>query len=200
MEKVRLNIYRLVPGEQGHFILVMEEVEGNRRLPIVIGMPEAQAIALALEEIKPPRPLTHDLMHNISKAYEIELMEVQITDLKEGTFYGRLVLKKDGEYQYIDCRPSDGIALAVRFHAPVFIAESIMQEVGLDAEEEAEPHSESLPKSPVRPSLRIESQTQNRAEQLESLNKKLDEALLNEDYELAAQIRDKIKQLGQSSS
>lgn len=198
MEKVRIDILRLVSGDPGtgHFILVMEEVTGTRRLPIVIGMPEAQAIALALDEIKPPRPLTHDLMHNICNHFEIALQEIVITDLKEGTFYGQLILVKDNKIHTIDCRPSDGIALAVRFKVPIYIYENIIQEIGSDTDQSMDDEQDTGSEVRERkPSSVSASPRQSLADQLDELDKKLAEALHNEDYELAAKLRDRISRM-----
>lgn len=198
MEKVRIDILRLVSGDPGtgHFILVMEEVTGTRRLPIVIGMPEAQAIALALDEIKPPRPLTHDLMQNICDHFEIALKEIVITDLREGTFYGQLVLVKENKVHTIDCRPSDGIALAVRFKVPIYIYENIIQEIGSDVDQSMEDEQDTGSEIRERkPSSVSTSPRQSLADQLAELDKKLAEALHNEDYELAAKLRDRISRM-----
>lgn len=199
MEKVRIDILRLVSGDPGtgHYILVMEEVAGTRRLPIVIGTPEAQAIALALEEIKPPRPLTHDLMHNICNHFHIGLQEIVITDLKEGTFYGQLVLLKDNKLHTIDCRPSDGVALAVRFKVPIYIYENIIQEIGSDTnqsiEDEGDTGAEVQEHKPSN--VNLASPRQSLSDQLAELDKRLVDALHNEDYELAAKLRDKINRM-----
>ena len=126
MERVLVDILGLStnPASGGAYALILREVEGARRLPIIIGQAEAQSIALEMEGIKPPRPLTHDLMKNIISAFGSELTEVTIDDLRDGTFYAKLSI----DNQLIDSRPSDAIALAVRYGAQIFVSSGVMDE------------------------------------------------------------------------
>ncbi|MBI5021355.1 MAG: bifunctional nuclease family protein [Ignavibacteriales bacterium] len=179
MERIQVDIMGLStsPASGGAYALILKEVSGNRRLPIIIGAFEAQSIALEIEGIKPPRPLTHDLMKNIIETLGSELIEITIGELREGTFYATLSF--DG--QDIDARPSDAIALAVRFGVPIFVSDKVMEEASfLPESEEHEPE-----KTPP----------ENRLTRLEALKAQLNEAVEREDYERAAQLRDQIKKL-----
>jgi bifunctional DNase/RNase len=184
------------PQSSGSYALILQEAGGMRRLSILIGAELAQSIALELEAIKPPRPVTHDLMKSIIDSLGATLLEVTINDLREGTFYA--VLTFDATPQEVDARPSDAIALAIRCGAPIFVLESVMAEAGVlpqeeeeydEEEEEYEDASETpVPQEPERPkTLR------------EVLQAKLDDAVKKEDYERAAQIRDEIDRLERSA-
>ncbi len=192
MDKVKLHIHSLASSEQSsaHYAIILEDVEGNRHLPIIIGAPEAQAIALELEKIKPTRPLTHDLMSNILDYFDIQLKAVIITHLHEGTFFAKLLLGSKDEAHEVDCRPSDGIALALRCNADIFTYEEIMNEAGIEREL---PSNDSI--ETPKAERRSPSPQRNPYEVLTELNQKLEDALKNEDYELAAKIRDMIKNL-----
>lgn len=182
MKKVRLDIMALSHSvTQSHnYAVVLGEENGKRRLPIVIGGFEAQAIAVALENMTPNRPLTHDLFKNTLDSFEIELKEVIINNLLDGIFYAQLVCVQDGNVIQIDARTSDAIAMAVRFSCPIYTFEFIMESAGVILDEEEKPT-----KTPVRPkTTSIEDMN------LQSLEKLLEEALQKEDYEKAAQIRD----------
>ena len=182
MKKVRLDIMALSHSvTQSHnYAVVLGEENGKRRLPIVIGGFEAQAIAVALENMTPNRPLTHDLFKNTLDSFAIELKEVVINNLLDGIFYAQLVCIQDGNVMQIDARTSDAIAMAVRFACPIYTFEFIMESAGVILDEE-----EKARKTPVRPkTTSIEDMN------VQSLEKLLDEALQKEDYEKAAQIRD----------
>ncbi|QXD14440.1 bifunctional nuclease family protein [Rhodocaloribacter litoris] len=176
------------PSSGGAYALVLGEVNGNRRLPIIIGAFEAQAIALELEKITPPRPMTHDLLRDLFEAVDAEVLEVLIDELREGTFFAKIRYVHDGEEGQLDARPSDAVALAVRVEAPIFVAAAVLEEAGIPTEDEmsmthAEPveeekEEEPLPKSP-----------------LARLQKQLEDAIAEENYELAAKLRDKIQRL-----
>ena len=139
-DKIKLDIIGLSSSHSqiGHYALVFGETEGNRRLPIIIGGAEAQAIALELENIKTNRPMTHDLIYNLARHFDINLLEVVINDLHEGIFYARLVLEVDGEIHEIDSRPSDAVAIGVRFKVPIYTYESVLSEAGIIIEDEDE--------------------------------------------------------------
>lgn len=190
MKKVRLDIIALSSSEAhaGHFALILEEVSGNRRLPIIIGAPEAQAIALEVENIRPNRPMTHDLIFNICEQFSISLSEVVIIDLKEGIFHARLVMEHEGKIQEVDSRPSDAIAIAVRFKVPIYTTEKILQEAGIVVKENDGEGVEELEEL---------SDEQETGDSLNALNEKLEEALRNEDYEAAARIRDSIQKFNE---
>jgi len=173
------------PSSGGAYALILNEVEGNRRLPIIIGTFEAQAIALELEHIKPPRPMTHDLLKNIIQSFGAELNQVFINDLSEGTFYAQIIYNQNGEQLEQDARPSDAIALAIRFNAPIFVSEEILDEAGIVSEpEEEEDVAAGQEKKPVKEMTR-----------LEKLENELQTAIDTENYEKAARLRDEIKKL-----
>ena len=179
------------PSSGGAYALILKEMHGPRRLPIIIGAFEAQSIALEMEGIKPPRPLTHDLMKSIIDSLGGSLSDVTISDLKDGTFYARLNV----DSRMIDSRPSDAIALAVRYGVPIFVADQVMDEASFVPDQEegeaAEPaegaekpekeKAEEPPKTPLTP--------------MEQLEKQLSEAITKEDYEKAARLRDEIRRL-----
>ncbi|MFN0200076.1 MAG: bifunctional nuclease domain-containing protein [Bacteroidia bacterium] len=194
VEKRRLQIAALSSSESsiGHFALVLEEVNGNRRLPIIIGPPEAQAIALEMEHLRPQRPMTHDLMFNICFQFDLRLKEVVITDLLEGVFYAKLMFEHHDIAEEIDSRPSDAIALAVRFNVPIYTVEKVLQEAGIEiqGETENEEHETSAAVSVAEP-----EKSKSLSEQVAELNEKLEDALKSEDYELAARLRDTIKKM-----
>lgn len=217
MSKVQVDIIGIStsPSSNGAYALILQETDGNRRLPIVIGAFEAQAIALEMENIHPPRPMTHDLMKAAIEALGASLVEVTINDLNDGTFYAQLILDSTGVE--IDSRPSDAIALAVRFQAPIFVKEEVMNEASfvsdtdgeMEFEEEEEDEilnqarrmdlgdeesEETLSSQKETPST--PSQTEQKPQTpLEALQLELSKAIAQEDYEKAALIRDEIAQL-----
>ena len=140
MKKIRLDIIGLSSSHSqiGHYALVLGESNGNRRLPIIIGGAEAQAIALELENIKTNRPMTHDLIYNLARHFDINLLEVVINDLHEGIFYARLILEVDGEVHEIDSRPSDAVAIGVRFKVPIYTYETVLSEAGIIIDDTSE--------------------------------------------------------------
>jgi len=187
-DKIQVDILGLSSSQSsgGAYALILKEVNGARRLPIIIGAFEAQSIALEMEGIKPPRPLTHDLMKNLIDLLGGELVDVYISELREGTFFARLNL----DTQEIDARPSDAIALAVRYGAPIFVAEKVMAEASFLSEgEEGEKGMPPIAK-PEQPDI-----SKPPLSKLEQLEQQLVEAIAKENYEKAAQIRDEIKQL-----
>lgn len=195
MERVLVDILGLStnPASGGAYALILREVEGSRRLPIIIGQAEAQSIALEMEGIKPPRPLTHDLMKNIIAAFGSELTEVTIDDLRDGTFYAKLSI----DNQLIDSRPSDAIALAVRYGAQIFVASGVMDEASFvpdEEEEEGQPKEGAAPKQPKAAQPPKES-AGGKMTRLEQLNQQLKQAIEKEEYEKAAALRDEIRKL-----
>jgi bifunctional DNase/RNase len=192
VNKIRLEILGLSSSQaqSGSFALVLGEKNGSRRLPIIIGMFEAQAIAIEIERITPNRPMTHDLFRSMAEAFEIRVVEVVISDLREGVFFAKLVCMNEDRRVEIDARPSDAIAIALRFNAPVYASENVLMEAGivLTDEDEDDP-LEEVTQSPNRP----ESLKEYSTDQLQML---LNEALENEDYEKAAKIRDELSKRG----
>lgn len=195
MSLVRLNIKGISYSQtqSGAYALVLSEVGGARTLPIVIGAFEAQSIAIALEkEIKPPRPLTHDLFKSFADRFNIIIKQVIIHKLVDGVFYSSLICERDKIEEIIDTRTSDAIALATRFNAPIYTYENILDKAGiyLKAKEELTDEKETLSiEKLIEEPDKISSFSKDT---LEELNEKLDKAVQNEDYELAAKIRDEI--------
>lgn len=186
MDRIQVDILGLStsPASGGAYALILKEVDGTRRLPIIIGASEAQSIALEMEGIKPPRPLTHDLMKNIIGAFGADLTEITIDELRDGTFYAKLSI--DG--QLIDSRPSDAIALAVRYGVQIYVATAVMDEAGFVPDEEEEEQTQAKqakPEQPVAP----------KGSKLDQLYTQLKEAVDKENYEQAAQLRDEIRKL-----
>lgn len=181
MEKTQVDILGLStsPSSGGAYALILKEVNGNRRLPIIIGAFEAQSIALEMEGIKPPRPLTHDLIKNIMDSIGTELKEIIISELKDGTFFAQLNL----DNIEVDARPSDAIALAVRYGAPIFVADKVMEEAAFVPETVEEASNSKKTKKPKDTTLTS----------LDALRAQLKDAIEREDYEIAARLRDEIK-------
>jgi len=182
--------------QTGAYALVLSEIEGSRTLPIIIGAFEAQSIAIALEtEIRPPRPLTHDLFKTFSDTFSITVKEVIIHKLVDGVFFSSLVCEKDGKEEVIDTRTSDAIAIAVRFDAPIYTYENILDKAGvyLKVEEELEIQNNLDSKEDNASKSDFSTTKKDYASlSLKELNKQLDLAVANENYELAANIRDEI--------
>lgn len=198
MDKLQVDILGLStsPHTNGAYALILYEVEGKRKLPIIIGGFEAQAIALKLENIKPPRPFTHDLFKTIADTFSLNVKEVFIDELHNETFYAKVICEMHGETHEIDARPSDAIAIAVRFGAPIFVSEEIMNEAGIREEQQeeaevAEPEAEQQD-APKEIAGKAESS-------LNELQKMLEEAVNREDYEEAARLRDEISRVKGSS-
>jgi len=189
MEKIKLEIVGLSYSQtqSGAYALVLSEVDGHRRLPIIIGGFEAQAIAIELEKMTPTRPLTHDLFKNFSDSFSISVKEIIIHNLAEGVFYSRLICEQDGNISEIDARTSDAIALAVRFKCPVYTFENILSSAGVQLDDP----------DTTDEAFTVTEKTEDKAAQppqikLEELEHKLSQAIENEDYELASKLRDEI--------
>ena len=193
MKKIELEIVALSHSiTQTHsYAVVLGEVNGLRRLPIVIGGFEAQAIAVALEKMNPSRPLTHDLMKNFMTAFSIDLHEIIISDLQEGIFFSKLVCSSDHDTIEIDSRTSDAIALAVRFGCPIYTYEHILSNAGIVMDEKNQtPVAES---AEVIGAIVTESADDDlKTMSVEELNKLLNEVLESEDYMRAIAIRDEL--------
>ncbi len=187
MKKTELEIVALSHSitQTNSYAVVLGEVNGLRRLPIVIGGFEAQAIAVALERMKPTRPLTHDLMKNFMLAFNVELHEVLIADLQEGIFYSKLLCSSEADTVEIDSRTSDALALAVRFGCPIYIYENIFDIAGVENPDQSVlEEKSSIPEPSAYEDLKKMS--------LEELNTLLNEVLEQEDYIRAIAIRDEI--------
>lgn len=202
MSLVRLNIKGISYSQtqNGAYALILNEVDGDRKLPIVIGAFEAQSIAIALEkEIKPPRPLTHDLFKNFADRFDIIVKQVIIHKLVDGVFYSSLICERDKIEEIIDARTSDAIALALRFQAPIFTYKNILDKAGIylkvEPKDENEDEDDVLVNEIINEELELEtssSEDELKSKSLEELHKLLDEAVNNEDYEKAAKLRDEI--------
>lgn len=190
MDRVQVDILGLStnPASGGAYALILKEVSGPRRLPIIIGASEAQSIALEMEGIKPPRPLTHDLIRNIITSFGAELQEITIDELRDGTFYAKLSIGN----QTIDSRPSDAIALAVRYGVHIYVASVVMDEAAFIPEEEEEGESELE----MQGGRKAKSESAPKPlSKLDQLKQQLQEAVEKENYEKAAQLRDEIQKL-----
>ena len=199
MSLIQLNIKGISYSQtqSGAYALVLSEMDGSRTLPIIIGAFEAQSIAIALEtEIRPPRPLTHDLFKSFSDRFLIIVKEVVIHKLVDGVFFSTLICERDGVEETIDARTSDAIAIAVRFEAPIYTYENILEKAGvfLKMEEELGLHTQSDPKEDALEleELPIKKDSSFSEVSLKELHKRLNDAVTEEKYELAAKIRDEI--------
>jgi len=183
MDLIRLNIIGLSssPSSGGAYALVLGDVDGNRRLPIIIGASEAQAIALELEKIQPPRPMTHDLLRDVFQEMGGEVLDVVIDDLREGTFFAKIRFVHNGQESHLDSRPSDAVALAVRVAAAIFVVSPILDEAGI-------PMEEIMGDTPVE-------EREPRVSRLERMEQQLTQAIQEENYEEAARLRDALLQL-----
>lgn len=201
MSLIRLHIKGISYSQtqNGAYALILSEVDGDRKLPIVIGAFEAQSIAIALEkEIKPPRPLTHDLFKNFSDRFGIVVKQVIIHKLVDGVFYSSLICERDKIEEIIDARTSDAIALALRFKAPIFTYKNILDKAGIylkvnpDKEEDEDSEDSILMDEILAKEIETKSPENFKGKTLEELHNLLDEAVDSEDYETAARIRDEI--------
>ena len=179
----------------GGYAIILKEINGDRRLPIIIGQFEAQAIALQLEGIVPPRPLTHDLLKNVIETLGYTVDYIIINELRDSTFFAKIRLDSES-IEGIDSRPSDAIALALKSSVPIYVATYILDEIGFIPEkEESDESKEQFEDIRKDKEEQAEDTAQVREKKLSRLKKDLDEAVTNEDYEKAASIRDEIKKL-----
>jgi bifunctional DNase/RNase len=202
MSLVKLNIKGISYSQtqNGAYALILSEVDGERKLPIVIGAFEAQSIAIALEkEIKPPRPLTHDLFKNFADRFEIQVKQVIIHKLVDGVFFSSIICERDKIEEIIDARTSDAIALALRFNAPIFTYKNILEKAGIflksgpkkkDTPDDEQAILEQLMTDDTESTKKSTTSYKNYS--LKELHDMLDKAVDNEDYEKAALIRDEI--------
>lgn len=191
MAKIRLKVLGLSYSQTqtGAYALVLAEEKGERRIPIIIGGFEAQAIAIELEALKPPRPLTHDLFVNFALAFKIEILEVTIHRLEEGIFYSELLCDNGATRIKIDARTSDAVALAIRFGCPIYTTSDILDKAGIIL-----PVEERIRTDKGNKTSKTEVNYGKYAQySLQELNEMLDKAVANEDYEEASDIRDEIQ-------
>lgn len=184
------------PTAGGAYALLLKEVEGSRQLPIIIGQFEAQAIAMELEGIKPPRPLTHDLIKSIIENAGASITEIIISELRENTFIAKIILEISSLSNEVDARPSDAIAIALRAGAPIYVAESVMEVASFLPSKSSDVFSSEIhevqhekPKEPLK----------TKEARISALQNQLREALESEDYERAAKLRDEIKRLSSAN-
>lgn len=196
MKKIKLEILGLSSSQSqtGSFALVLGETEGNRRLPIIIGMFEAQAIAIEIEKIIPNRPMTHDLFKSFANMFHFSVEEIVISDLKEGVFFAKIVCSDGLKKTEIDARPSDAIAIGLRFDSPIFTYENILAEAGIVLTDEAE---EEKQEAATESKAKVKKESPRGKEDLknytvERLKELLKDAIDKEDYERAAKIRDEL--------
>ena len=193
MQKIPCEILGLSssPSTGGAYAILLKETDGNKRLPIIIGAFEAQAIALEIEGIKPPRPLTHDLLKHLTDSLGATVLEIVIDELRDNTFFAKIILEVSGFSQEIDARPSDAIALAVRAQAPIFVSATVMETAAfVPTEESEEAANTNLSSDEIK-----NKKPATKEAKLASLQNKLREAIEGEEYERAAKIRDQIKNL-----
>jgi len=196
VEKIKLEILGLSAShsQSGSFALVLGEEIGNRRLPIIIGMFEAQAIAVEMEKIVSNRPMTHDLFKSFANQFDVTLHEIIISDLREGVFYAKIIcsFKDGGNYVELDARPSDAIAIGLRFDVAIYAYESVLQEAGIVLSE-LEEEQAGLKRPAEKEALAPQSEASNLKElSTEKLQTLMEKAIEAEDYERAAKIRDEL--------
>jgi bifunctional DNase/RNase len=198
MNKVKLNVLGISYSQTqtGAYALVLAEENGRRRIPIIVGGFEAQAIAIQLEGLKPPRPLTHDLFLNFAHTFNIDLLEITVYKLEEGVFYSKLTCDNGQRIIEIDARTSDAIALALRFKCPIYTTEEILKKAGiiLDFEKESAVQN-AAEQTPASRNIHVQDNAfteELKNNNLQELNELLNEAISEEDYEKASLIRDEI--------
>ena len=189
--RIELQIADIAPSgsTSGAYAMVLAEIEGNRRLPIVIGGAEAQAIAIELEKMTPSRPLTHDLFRSLAHSFAIEIEEVLIYNLVEGIFFSKVIANLNGRTAEIDARTSDAVAIAVRFNCPIYCYGFILDQAGVSSEEASEELEMEDPDIDLE---EITATTDASSLNLDELQRQLDSALEQEDYEKATRLRDEI--------
>ncbi|MBT5932024.1 bifunctional nuclease family protein [Crocinitomicaceae bacterium] len=196
MQKVRLEISGIAYSQtqSGSYVLTLSEAAGNRKLPIVIGGFEAQAIAVELEKMIPNRPLTHDLIKSFCVSYDVVIKEVLIYKFVEGVFYSKLICERDGVISEIDSRTSDAIAVGVRFNSPIFTLSNIIDEASISNHDEDAYESDEIFDDAATDAAEDEKEVSSLiSHSLQDLEKQLQAALENENYELASKLRDEMK-------
>lgn len=196
MDKIKLEILGLSSSQSqsGSFALVLGEEDGNRRLPIIIGMFEAQAIAIEIEKIIPNRPMTHDLFRSFAHSFNYKVEEIVISDLKEGVFFAKVICVSGNKQVEIDARPSDAIAIGLRFEVPLYTYEPILAEAGIvltdESDEDINELKNEISSSPKSKSVKRRGELKNVS--VDKLKEMLNVAIEQEDYEKAAKIRDEL--------
>lgn len=202
MGKIQLKVLGISYSQtqSGAYALVLSEARGSRRIPIIVGGFEAQAIAIELEGLAPPRPLTHDLFKNFSDSYGITLLEVNIHKLEEGVFFANILCEQQGQRVTLDARTSDAIALAMRFKCPIFTTEEIVEKAGIVLDFEKEGEEGMAGAQAEGEEIEIKTETPKKkggspelaGANMDELRSLLADAVSNEDYERASEIRDEI--------
>lgn len=195
MDKIRLEVLGLSVSQTqtGAYALVLTEKKSERRIPIIIGPVEAQSIAIQLEGLKPPRPLTHDLFRNMALSFDIVMQEVIIHRLEEGIFYSEIVCERQGETIRIDSRTSDAVSLSLRFNCPIYTTSEIIDKAGIAIEAVTDSDKKTAPKAPVFEEGGNKDKSIYADYDLDDLNEFLQDAIAAEDYERASEIRDEIE-------
>jgi uncharacterized protein len=193
VDKIKLEILGLSPSssQTGSFALVLGEEYGPRRLPIIIGMFEAQAIAIEIEKIEPNRPMTHDLFKSFARTFHYTITEISITDIKEGVFFAKIHCSDGIKDTFVDARPSDAIAIGLRFNVPIYTYENVLSEAGISVNEAGKDDlMDDVEREDPKPQKSFGELLKENP--VEVLNTMLKSALENEEYEKAAKIRDEI--------
>jgi len=200
MGKIKLNVLGLSYSQTqtGAYALVLSEEEGDRRIPIIIGGVEAQSIAIQLEELDPPRPLTHDLFKSFAEAFTVNVTEVNIYRLEEGIFYSELICEKGSNRIRIDSRTSDAVAIALRFKCPIYTTDEIIEKAGIVLSIEGEPQEPTI----TAPTAEFSSSEKSSSSEysdysIAQLQGMLEDAIRDEDYEKASLIRDELDKRGE---
>lgn len=199
MKKIKLEILGLSSSQSqtGSFALVLGEADGKRRLPIIIGMFEAQAIAIEIEKIIPNRPMTHDLFKSFANTFHFHVEEIVISDLKEGVFFAKIICTDGLKKTELDARPSDAIAIGLRFDSPIFTFENILAEAGIVLTDEEEDDEKEKSETKQESKVKSKKETTKKGDDfknhsVEKLNELLKDAIAKEDYERAAKLRDEL--------
>ncbi|MFT5884980.1 MAG: bifunctional DNase/RNase [Arcticibacterium sp.] len=198
MDKIKLDVLDISPSQvqAGSFTMILGANNGSVRLPIIIGMFEAQAIAIELEKIDSKRPLTHDLFVSFSKSFDYTVEEILITDIDDGVFYAKIVCSDGIRQKNIDARPSDAIAIALRFNASIYTNAKVINEAGVNTEDIQSDAPEGKSEGSQKVSIKVKDRNKSKSLSdlsINELSKRLQDSLENEDYETAAEIRDEIE-------
>ena len=199
MEKIKLEVFGLTYSQTqaGAYALILSIENNSQRIPIIIGGFEAQSIAIQLEKLKPPRPLTHDIFKNFAEEFGIKMKEVLIYKLEEGVFYSKLFFEKDEQIKEIESRTSDAIALALRFNTPIYTTPEIVEKSGITLDLHDETNDPDSPAGEEKKQIKNKDFINLSDEELEIL---MERSILNEDYESASIIRDELKRREQENS